>query len=231
MKQLVDALPKMENPTSHFTLRGHIASPGQKHLRHSMRAAIWWLLPSDGEFHQSSHSLQYYLARQRRRVVLRGGDVTLPPFESYLNCVTDPMPPPARRPDDLTSPAPSENMPPANASRKLPRHLRPRRCRGKQPAVSANDNSASRVADLATPLGPSANGNSSRAGSSAATRPRSAANRNLSIPGPQPGTGSALMKHPQTFQSSQHSQHPRSTANRNSEPRSHLDHPEIWAGP
>ena len=35
------------------------------------------------------------------------------------------------------------------------------------------------------------------------------------------------MKHPQTFQSSQPSQHPRSTANRNSEPRSHLDHPEI----
>ena len=27
--------------------------------------------------------------------------VTLPPLESYLNWVTDPMPPPARRPDDL----------------------------------------------------------------------------------------------------------------------------------
>ena len=153
--------------------------------------------------------------------------MTLPPLESYLNWVTDPMPLPARRPDDLTSPAPSENTPPANASRKLPRRLRPRRCRGKQPAVSANDNSASRIAGLATPLGPSANGNSSRAGSSAATRPRSAANRNLSIPGPQPGTRSALMKHPQTFQSSQHSQHPRSTANRNLEPRFRLDHPDI----
>ena len=153
--------------------------------------------------------------------------MTLPPLERYLNWVADPMPPPTRRFDDLTSPAPSENSPSANASRKLPRRLRPRRCGGKQPALSANDNSASRITDLATPLGPSANGNSSHASSSAATRPRSAANRNSSIPGPQPGTRSALVMHPQTFQSSQHPQHPQSTANRNSEPRSRLDHPEI----
>ena len=76
MKQLVDALPKKENPASRFALRGHIAQPGQQRLRHSMRAALWWLLPSDGEFRRASHSLQYYLARQGRRVVLRGGDVT-----------------------------------------------------------------------------------------------------------------------------------------------------------
>ena len=54
MKQLVDALPKTENPTSRFALWGHIARPGQKRLRHSMRAAMWWLLPSDGEFRRSS---------------------------------------------------------------------------------------------------------------------------------------------------------------------------------
>ena len=87
------------------------------------------------------------------------------------------------------------------------------------------------MADPATPLGPSANENSSCADSSAATRPRSVANRNSPTPGPQPGTSrsprSALMKHPQTFQYSQHPQHPRSTANRNSEQRSRLDHPEI----
>ena len=35
------------------------------------------------------------------------------------------------------------------------------------------------------------------------------------------------MKHLQTFQYSQHPPHPRSTANRNSERRSRLDHPEI----
>ena len=57
MKQLVDALPKTENPSSHFALRGHVARSGQKRLRHSMRAAMWWLLPSDREFCRSSHSL------------------------------------------------------------------------------------------------------------------------------------------------------------------------------
>ena len=70
IKQLIDALPKMESPTSRFALRGHIARPGQQQLRHSMRAVIWWLLPSDGEFRRSSHSLQNYLTRQGQRVVL-----------------------------------------------------------------------------------------------------------------------------------------------------------------
>ena len=125
LKQLTDALPKTESPSSRFALRGHIACPSQKRLRHSMRATIWWLLPSDGEFRRSSHSLQYYLARQGRRVVLRGGDATLPPLESYLNWVPDPMPPPTRRLADLTSPAPSENAPSSDSSRKLPRRLRP----------------------------------------------------------------------------------------------------------
>ena len=154
--------------------------------------------------------------------------MTLPLLESYLNWVADPTPPPTRRLADLTSPAPSENTPPADGSRKLPRLLRPRRCRGKQPAFSANENSASRVVDPTTPLGPSANENSAH---SSATWPRSTANRNSPFPGPQPGTSrsprSALMKHPQTFQYSQHPQNPRSTANRNSERRSRLDHREI----
>ena len=139
------------------------------------------------------------------------------------------MPPPTRRLDDLTSPASSENTPPVDSSRKLPRRLRPRRRRGKQSASSANENSASRVADPATPLGPSGNENSA---SSAVTRPRSTANRNLPFPGSQPGTSqpprSALKKHPQTFQPSQHPQHPRSMTNENVECRSRLDHPEIW---
>ena len=141
------------------------------------------------------------------------------------------MPPPTRRLADLTSPASSENTPPADGSRKLPRCLRPRQRRGKQPAFSANENSASHVVDPATPLGPSANENSAP---SAATRLRSTANRNSPFPGPQPGTSrsprSALVKHPQTFQYSQHPQHPRSTANRNLERQSRLDHPEIQGG-
>ena len=95
---------------------------------------------------------------------------------------------------------------------------------GKQPAVSANENSTSRVADPTTSVGPSANGNSAPR---AATQQRSTANRNSPFPGPQPGTSRALVKHPQTFQYPQHPQHPRSTANQNAERRSRLDHPEI----
>ena len=74
--QLIDALPKSMDPASRFALQGHITQPGQIRLRHSMRAAIWFLLPSDGTFHRSSSSLQYCLTRQGRHVVLRGGDVT-----------------------------------------------------------------------------------------------------------------------------------------------------------
>ena len=87
------------------------------------------------------------------------------------------------------------------------------------------------MADPATPLGPSTNENSARAGSSSATRPRLTANGNSPFPGPQPGTGrspkSASVKHPQTFQHSQLPQHPRSTANENRERRFCLDHLEI----
>ena len=37
LQQLVDALPETEDPSSRYTLHGHIARPGQKHRRHSMR--------------------------------------------------------------------------------------------------------------------------------------------------------------------------------------------------
>ena len=233
VKQLVEALPKTESPTSCFALRGHIARPGQQRLRHSMRAVLWWLLPSDGEFRRSSHSLQYYLTRQGRCVVLRGGDVAQPLYESRLNWVYDPTPPAPRRQDDLTSPAPAsdENTPPSEVHPKLPKRLRPCRRRKKQPASSANKNSASRVADPATPLEPSANENSPRLPPSTAIRPRSMANRNSSLPGLQPGTNrssrSAFMKHPQSFQSSPLSQHPVPAANQNRDRPFFLDHPEI----
>ena len=70
IKQLIDALPKTEDPSFRYVLQGHIARPGQKSLRCSMRAAIWWLLPSDGIFRRASNSLQYFLTRQGRHVVL-----------------------------------------------------------------------------------------------------------------------------------------------------------------
>ena len=94
LKQLMDALPKTENPASRFALRGHVTCPGQQRLRHSMWAVLWWLLLSDGEFRWASHSLQYYLTPQGLRVVLRGGDVTRPFYENRLNWVPDPAPAP-----------------------------------------------------------------------------------------------------------------------------------------
>ena len=226
MKQLVDALPKTENPASSFALRRHIAQPGQQRLRHSMRATLWWLLPSDGEFHQASHSLQYYLARQGRRVVLRGGDVTRPFYKNHLHWIPDPAPPAPRRLDDIASPTsdPAIPTPPSEAHPRLPRCLRPHRRRKRRTAATANENSAPPAADLATPPTLSANSNSACWASRVATQPRSSAN---DLPGIKPGTRSALKKHPQSFTSSPLSQHPLSAANRNAERRSRLDHPEI----
>ena len=122
MGQLIDALPKTLDPASRFALRGHVAHPGQSHLLHSMRAAMWFLLPSEGVFRRSSSSLQYYLTRQGRRVVLRGGDVTRPPLECRLNWVPDPAPTPSR--DNG-----KKHHPPSAESPKLPRKMRPRRKR------------------------------------------------------------------------------------------------------
>ena len=61
IKQLVDALPKTMGPASRFALHGHVTPSGHKRLRHSMRAALWWLLPSDGEFRRAPHALHYQL--------------------------------------------------------------------------------------------------------------------------------------------------------------------------
>ena len=96
VQQLIDALPKSLDPTSRFALRGQVTPTGHQRLRHSMRAALWWLLPSDGEFRRAPNGVQYYLARQGRRVVLRGGDVTHPLYESHMRWIPDPMPSPPR---------------------------------------------------------------------------------------------------------------------------------------
>ena len=163
-----------------------------------MRAALWWLLPSDGEFRRAPDSLQYYLARQGRHVVLRGGDVTQPFYESHLNWIPDPAPPAPLRLDDLASSAaaPATPMPSSEAHPRLPGRSRRRRRRKKKTAATANENLAPRVADLATLPTLSANRNSACWASSVATRPRSSAN---GFPGIQPGTRSALEKHPQSF--------------------------------
>ena len=219
-EQLVDALPKTEDPASRFALRGHVTPPGHQRLRHSMRAALWWLLLFNGEFRRASHSLHYYLARQGRRVVLRGGDVTRPFYESRMNWVVDPAPPASRQPMKDASPAPTPAilMPPSGAPSQPPRRLRSRRRRRRKAAHSANRNSASHQADLATPPTQPANGNSARW---RATQPRSAAND-------LPGMKSTPVEHPHSFTSSPLSQLPIPTANQNSRISSRQDHSEIW---
>ena len=61
-----------------------------------MRASLRWLLPSDGEFQCAPDGQRYYLARQGRRVVLRGGggggDVKAPLANSRINWVYDSPP-------------------------------------------------------------------------------------------------------------------------------------------
>ena len=96
VQQLIDAIPKTTDPASRFALRGQVTPTGHQLLRHSMRAALWWLLPSDGEFRRASNGIHYYLARQGRRVVLQGGDVTHPLYESRMHWIPDPTPPPPR---------------------------------------------------------------------------------------------------------------------------------------
>ena len=97
VQQLVDAIPKTLDPASRFALRGQVTPTGHQRLRHPMRAALWWLLPSDGDFRRAPNGIHYYLTRQGRRVVLRGGDVTQPLFESHMNWFYDPAPPAPRR--------------------------------------------------------------------------------------------------------------------------------------
>ena len=225
MQQLVDALPNTEDPSSRYALQGHIARPGQKRLQHSMRVAIWWLLPSDGIFRCASDSLQYFLTRQGRRVILQGGDVTLPPLKRYLNWIHAPAPPPSHYHGDLTSPAPSgdhgislpnqENTPPKDVSHKLPRKLPPRRRKERQPGSSANQNSpswkagsgsqcsppanrnsASREIGSATRPGSTTNENSASQEAGSATRPRSTANRNSPLAGNRPGISGSMRRTP-----------------------------------
>ena len=127
MKQLADALPKTVDPASRFALRGHIARPGQPRLRHSMRAAMWFLLPSDGTFLRDSSSLRYYLAHQGWHAVLQGGDVTGRPWENRLNWIPDPAPTPSRDHGKQAEKEEEENRPPTSQPPKIPRKIRPRR--------------------------------------------------------------------------------------------------------
>ena len=91
-QQLIAALPRSLDPGSRLTLIAQVAPPGQRCLPQPMRASLRWLLPSDGEFQSGPNGQRYYLARQGRRVVLRGGDVKAPLANSRINWVYDSPP-------------------------------------------------------------------------------------------------------------------------------------------
>ena len=153
IKQLVDALPKTMDPTPRFALRGHVTPSGHKRLRHSMRAALWWLLPPDGEFRRAPQALHYRLTRQERRVVLRGGDVTQPLYESRVYWIHDPAPPTSRHPamESADTPASAILKESPGAPSTQPERKKSRRRRRRKAARTANHNVASRQANPMTP--------------------------------------------------------------------------------
>ena len=89
----------------------------------SLRTALWWLLPRDGDFRRAADGIHYYLARQGRRVVLRGGNVTSPLHESRLLWIHDPhhnQPP--RVPHRQTVVPEKQGTVPRNIQTKVPRN-------------------------------------------------------------------------------------------------------------
>ena len=113
-QQLLAALPRSLDPSSRLTLIAQVAPPGQRCLPQAMRASLRWLLPSDGEFQSGPDGQRYYLARQGRRVVLRGGDVRAPLANSRINWVYD------SPPSQSHHIAPRQNAPKSNT--KVPNH-------------------------------------------------------------------------------------------------------------
>ena len=140
LEQLTNAIPKSLDPTSRFALRAHVTPPGHQRLCFSIRAALWWLLPSDRDFRRAPNGLHYYLARQGRRVILRGGNVTVPLPEVRLNWIPDSPSNVTRRnsSDNSSSSVPRNILVPVpSASRNNPRES--------VPSVPHPENSVQRV--------------------------------------------------------------------------------------
>ena len=181
-----------------------------------MRAALWWLLPSDGDFRRASSGLHYYLARQGRCVVLRGGDVTQPLYESRMNWVHDPAQPASCRPtvDFSDTPVDFSNIPASaiisaspGAPLAPPQPKKSQRRRRKRNRRSANQNSAPHSAAPVTPDESWANKNSA---SQSATQPQSAANdlsKMMSTPVYQHPSFTSLICHSLPFQQPMEIQH------------------------
>ena len=131
IQQIIDILPKTMDLSSRFTLRAQVTPLGHQRMRDSLRTALWWLLPKDGDFRRASDGIHYYLARQGRRVVLPGGNVTSPLHESRLMWIHDPHPnqPPrvSRKPtvhkkNNELVPRNNEHVVPRNNEHTVPRN-------------------------------------------------------------------------------------------------------------
>ena len=146
IEQLINAIPKSMDPASCFALRAHVTPPGHQRVRYSLRAALWWLLPPEGDFRRAPNGLHYFLARQGRRVVLRGGNITVPYYDSRLYWVHDTAPPPSRRLEQTGTVPLSETS--ANSHNSVPRNILdpiPSVSRGNNSSASrGNPSSASR---------------------------------------------------------------------------------------
>ena len=162
VQQLIEAIPKTLDPNSRFALRGQVTPRGHQRLHHSMRAMLWWLLSSDGDFRRASSGLHYYLSRQG------------PLYESRMNWVHDPAPPASRRPnlEFAGTPAPAITKEFPGALSTQPRQKKSWRRRRRKNKRSANRNSAHRSTTPVTLDERWANENSA---SQSATRPKSAA--------------------------------------------------------
>ena len=110
VQQLIDLVPRTADPSSRYALRAQVTPPGHQRIRDSLRTAIWLLLPRDGDFRRAANGLHYYLARQGRRVVLRGGNVTSPLQESRLLWLHDPHPRQPPRVSETTDQVPRNNI-------------------------------------------------------------------------------------------------------------------------
>ena len=121
VQQIVDLLPRTLDPSSRYTLRAHVTPPGHQRMRDSLRLALWWFLPRDGDFRRAADGLHYYLARQGRRVVLRGGNVTSPLHESRLLWIHDPHRSQPSRVPTSHPPASQKNNPVPRINNSVPR--------------------------------------------------------------------------------------------------------------
>ena len=156
------------DPAFSFALRGQVTPTGHQRLHHSMKAALWWLVPSDGNFKRAPNGTHYYLARHDGVWSCEGVMSPKPLLGSRMNWIYDPAPPAPRRATVHSSNTPvnsrdtpvltSDTQASAIATLKssgapltlpLPRKCRRRRLR--KARRSANENSAPRSAAPVTP--------------------------------------------------------------------------------